>query len=161
SRSLLAQLDERAAEAASSRGGMDHADGERELGQRRLLPAEGDELTVLFEEPGVRGEIDAREPAQEVFDLDPRRVPGRLLLVEHLPMAVRRLVRADLGGDDHMVERHADPLERRVDVVAVGVREDRELPASRARVLERGAYVGKRLPGRQRARERVVFLAGK
>ena len=36
------------------------------------------------------------------------------------------------------VERHADQRERRVEVVAVGVREDRELPAARARVLERG-----------------------
>ena len=44
-----------------------------------------------------------------------------------------------------------------VDVVAVGVREDRELPAAGAQLLERAAHLGKRLPGRQRPRERVVL----
>ena len=38
-------------------------------------------------------------------------------------------------------------------IVAVGVREDRELPAAAARVLERSRDLRKRLPGRQRPRE--------
>ena len=50
---------------------------------------------------------------------------------ELLPVPVRRLVRADLLRDDDLVERHADLHLRRGDVVVVGVREDRELPAAR------------------------------
>ena len=63
-----------------------------------------------------------------------------------------RLVGADLGGDDRLVERHPDPRLRRADEIAVGVREDRELPAACLRLLERGRHLGKRLPRRQRAR---------
>jgi hypothetical protein len=59
----------------------------------------------------------------------------RHALGECLPVAMPRLVRADLRCDDRGVERHADEPERRVEVVAVGVRENGELPAASARIL--------------------------
>src|SRR5882724_7919965 len=57
------------------------------------------------------------------------------LALEGLPMLVRRLVRADLRRDDRELERHADARERCIDVVAIGVGENRELPAASARVF--------------------------
>src|SRR5580765_2625830 len=48
------------------------------------------------------------------------------------PVAVSRLVGADLGGDDRLVERNADPDLRGGDEVAVGVGEDRQPPPAPA-----------------------------
>ena len=64
------------------------------------------------------------------------------LLLERLPVAVGRLVGADLGGDDRAVERHADRRHRGVDEVAIGVRQDAEPPAARPRLLERPGTSG-------------------
>jgi hypothetical protein len=79
---------------------------------------------------------------------------------ELVPVARRRLVRADLGRDDGQVELDAEPVEGRVEKVAVGVRQDREPPAARARVLERSGHLGKRLPVGKRASERALFRGG-
>src|SRR5436309_15973137 len=68
-------------------------------------------------------------------------------------MTERRLVRADLGSHDRELERNADPLLRGLDEVAVGVGEDRELPAAGARSLKRRPRLRKRLPRRQGLRE--------
>jgi hypothetical protein len=73
---------------------------------------------------------------------------------ELLPVPVGRLVGPDLGGDDCLVERDADQLFGRGDVVGIGVREDRKAPAASASLLERGARLRERLPGRQRVCER-------
>ena len=84
--------------------------------------------------------------------------PGAL--VEDLPVLRRRLVRTDLRGDHRLVERHADRRLRRLDEVAVGVREDREPPAAGARAFQCLPRLGERRPARQRAPERVL-LAGR
>ena len=71
-------------------------------------------------------------------------------LLERAPVAERGLVRADLRRDDRLLERDADPFHRRVDVVAVGVREDRELPAALTRLLERRRHLRERPPAGRR-----------
>src|SRR5438132_14002807 len=79
---------------------------------------------------------------------------------ELVPVPGRRLVRADLGGDDREVDRYGNPCERGVEQVAVGVREDGELPAARTRVLECRRHLRERIPLRQRATERVLLGRG-
>src|SRR6476646_619357 len=76
------------------------------------------------------------------------------------PVAVSRLVGADLGGDDRLVERKADPGLRGGDEVAVGVREDGEPPPAPACLLQRTRHLRKRRPGGQRPGESVVLAVG-
>ena len=57
-------------------------------------------------------------------------------LTEDLPVLVGRLVRADFARDDRQVEANADRVHRGVDQIAVGVREDPELPAAVVRLRE-------------------------
>src|SRR5881227_4390761 len=75
--------------------------------------------------------------------------------LECTPVAERRLVRADLPRDDRELERNADARHRRLDEVAVGVRQDRELPASRSRGVEGLTRLRKNRPLRKRPRELV------
>ena len=99
---------------------------------------------------------------------------------ELLPVPVRRLVGPDVGGDDRLVERDADQLFGRGDVVGIGVREDREPPAANASLLERrrappgtvattaesrparlGVVEARRLPQSRAARARASGPPGK
>src|SRR5439155_439275 len=148
----LRPLDEPRPDPAALRLWIDNADREAEPAMG-LPPAEGDELPVLLEKPGILGEVDTAQPLAQVGHADARAPP------EELPVPMRRLVRPDLGRDDRELERHADARHRRLDEVSVRVGEDRELPAAAARVGERCLNLGKRLPGRERARERIL-LAG-
>src|SRR6266487_3951646 len=79
---------------------------------------------------------------------------------EDLPVPGRRLVRADLAGDDGQLELDADLPDRRLDEVPVGVGEDREPPAAVAHLLQGALYLGEGRPVGQRARERVALLRG-
>src|SRR3954452_15226230 len=88
-------------------------------------------------------------------------LPRRLRAEEELvPVLVRRLVGADLLRDDDLVERHADLHLRGRDEIVVGVREDRELPAAPAQLLERALHFGEGTPPRQRLREPVLLPCG-
>src|SRR5579864_5753615 len=80
---------------------------------------------------------------------------------ELLPVSVSRLVGADLRGDDRELEGNTDPTHRRVDVIAVGVGENGELPPAPASLLERRLHLRKRLPPRQRPCECVLVIACK
>ena len=118
----------------------------------------------LFAEPvdpdRAEAELACRRDVVEETRADVH-VPSRIgprARVELLPVLVAGLVRADLGRDDRELEGDTDGLHRRVDELAVGVREDRELPAARTRFLERGAHLGERLPRGQRAAERVLLV---
>src|SRR5439155_965281 len=62
---------------------------------------------------------------------------------------------------DRELERNADLLLRGLDEVAVGVGEDRELPAVGADLPERLGNLRKRPPARQRARKRVLLAGGR
>src|SRR5436305_2314568 len=77
---------------------------------------------------------------------------------ELLPVTVRRLVRADLARHDLELERDTDGPLRRLDEVAVGVREDRELPTALAGLLERRPHLRKRAPAREGGAERAAVL---
>jgi hypothetical protein len=77
---------------------------------------------------------------------------------ELFPVGGRRLVRADLGGDDGQVEADSDPRQRGVEEVGVGVGEDGKPPAAGAGPLERGRHFRERLPFGQRAAERVLLV---
>ena len=68
-------------------------------------------------------------------------------------MRVVGLVGTDLRRDDRELERDADPLQRRLDEVAIGVGEDGELPAASARILERRPHLRERHPRGKRLRE--------
>ena len=70
------------------------------------------------------------------------------LLEELQPVPVARLVRVDLRRDDRKLEGNADPRDRRLDEVAIGVREERELPAARACLFEGRANLRKGTPTR-------------
>jgi hypothetical protein len=74
-------------------------------------------------------------------------------LTEDLPVPGRGLVRADLAGDDRVVEIQADPLQRGVQQLAVRVGEDRELPAALSRLDERRRRILEHRPIWERARE--------
>src|SRR5438067_3316982 len=76
-------------------------------------------------------------------------------------MAERRLVRGDLGSHDRELERNADLLLRGVDEVAVGVGEDRELPAVGADLPKPVGHLRERTPARQRPRKRVLLAGGR
>jgi hypothetical protein len=65
------------------------------------------------------------------------------VLAERLPVARRRLVRADVAGDDRRAEGNSDGRDRRVDQIAIRVREDRETPPALARLGERRPHVRK------------------
>ena len=97
---------------------------------------------------------------QALGDVDVVRAVGPGLLAEHLPVALGRLVRADLGGDDHSLKGDADGDHRGVDQVAIGVGEDRELPAAVARFGERGGHIVEDGPRRKRASERAGLSFG-
>src|SRR6266545_1688708 len=79
------------------------------------------------------------------------------LVEEARPVAMGRLVGADLRSNDRELERDADPRHRRLDEIAVGVREDGELPAARASALQRRAYLGERLPAGQGVGQRILL----
>jgi hypothetical protein len=79
---------------------------------------------------------------------------------ELVPVSRRGLVRADLGRGDGQLELDPDPGERCLEEVRVGVREHGEPPAAVARLLERRRHLGKRVPLRQRALERVLLAGG-
>src|SRR5439155_18145945 len=75
------------------------------------------------------------------------------LLEEARPVRVLWFERAELRRDDRKLERDSDPYLRRLDEVPVCVGEDRELPASAARILERRRNLRERLPRGQRFRQ--------
>src|SRR3954468_11072482 len=77
-------------------------------------------------------------------------VTGSARLFEELqPVPVPRFVRVDLRRDDRKLEGNADSPDRRLDEVAVGVREERKLPAARARLVEGRGNLRKRAPLRE------------
>ena len=86
---------------------------------------------------------------------------GAGLLPKHLPVSLRRLVGADLGGDDHPLEGDPDGDHRGVDQVAIRVREDRELPAAIARLGQCRRDIVEHRPGRKRPGERAGLSLGK
>src|SRR5438132_12093675 len=95
-------------------------------------------LSVAVDPDRAETELARRHDIVEVALRD-MNVPVALrtgLLEELQPVAVARLVRADLRRDDRELERDADPRHRGVDELAVGVREAGELPASRAEGFE-------------------------
>jgi hypothetical protein len=73
---------------------------------------------------------------------------------------VRRLVGLDVLGDDREVDRNSELLLRRGDQVAVGVREDREHPATVPELPERRRHLRERRPVRQRVGERPGLTFG-
>src|SRR5204863_5096867 len=90
---LLGPLDEPRPEPTSLRLRMDDADCKAEL-VMSFPPAEGDELPVLLEDPGILGEVDTAQPLAQVGHADARAPPEELLLVcahqvEHLVEVVR------------------------------------------------------------------------
>src|SRR5918999_5455070 len=132
------------------------ADRRARAGGDRSLPrawlARRNELVEHGAQPGEIGELSRRRRLSLLPEaVDPDRADAELAcgsdvvevalghvdvarpirvrpLVEGSPVAVRRLVRADLRGDDRAVERDADPAQRGFDQVAIGVREGDELP---------------------------------
>ncbi len=134
--------------------------GGDERGDRRRVRARG----RANRHPGWSvhpGEASGRDVVEEARgDVHVPGTVGVRSLEEDLPVPVRGLVRADLGGDDRELERHADLRQGRIDEVSIGVGEDRELPAAGAGVLERLAHLRERLPRGQRTRERTVLVRG-
>src|SRR6476620_804092 len=72
-----------------------------------------------------------------------------MVLAEDLPVPVRRLVRADLTGDDRVVEQ-----------VAVGVREEAESPTARTRGAQARTHVVEDRPLRKRSRKGARLALG-
>src|ERR671910_2473250 len=131
------------------------ADRRARAGGERSLPrawlARRHELVEHGAQPGEIGELSRRRRLSLLPEtVDPDRADAELAcgsdvvevalghvdvarpigvrpLVEGSPVAVRRLVRADLRGDDRAVEQDADPAQRGFDQVAIGVREGDEL----------------------------------
>ena len=79
-------------------------------------------------------------------------------LGEGVPVAVGRLVGADLRGHDRPVEGDADGGQRGVDEVAVGVRQGDEPPAAPVGLAQRGGHVCEHRPAGQRASQRVTLV---
>ena len=94
------------------------------------------------------GRRDVVEEARAYVDM-PLAV-GPALREELVPVAARRLVRADLGRDDRELELDPDPSERRLEEVAVGVGEDGEPPTAGSGLLERLRHLRESIPARQR-----------
>src|SRR5439155_16428573 len=107
-------------------------------------------------EPELRRGRDVVVEARADVDMASFRRAG--LRVELLPVTVRRLVGADLTRHDLELERDADRQLRGLGEVAVGVGENRELPAARSRLLERGPQLRERAPARERGAERAAVL---
>src|SRR6476619_2456738 len=76
-------------------------------------------------------------------------------LVKDLPVPVCGLVRADLAGDYRDVERDTDRLHRRVDEIAVGIRQDPRPPPAITGRRQSLPHVAEHRPRRQRAGERA------
>ena len=131
--------------SASSRSGSGPGCSSRRLIQTRAQP----ELTRRR---------DVVEEARRDVDVTVA-VRGRRL-EEALPVPVRGLVGADVLGHDREVDRDAELLLRRGDQVAVGVGEERELPAAVAQLCERRRHVREGRPVRERPREGARLALG-
>ena len=106
------------------------------------LPSGHDVVVEALRDVHVRGRMD----------------PGPL--AKDLPVPVRRLVGADLAGDDREVERDPDRRHRRLDEIAIRVGEDREPPAARTRFLQRRTHVLEDRPLGQRPGEVAALALG-
>src|SRR5439155_19522512 len=99
---------------------------------------------------GKSGPACRRDVVKEArADVDVPRGVGAGPSREFAPVAESGLVRADLARHDRLGEGDAEQLLRGGDVVGVRVREDGELPAPSACLLEGGPSFGKRLPAGQ------------
>src|SRR6266545_4749658 len=100
----------------------------RELGGERKLGA----LSEPIDPHGRQAEFPARRDVVEQRRRNVRMVRAirPRLLEEPIPVAVRRLVRACLGGSDAEVHRDANQRQRGGEHVGVGVRENRQPPST-------------------------------
>ena len=85
---------------------------------------------------------------------------GRRRVEESLPVTVGRLVGLHVLGDDGHVDRNAELLLGRGDQVAVGVREECELPATVPELGERAGNLREGRPLGKRLGERARFALG-
>src|SRR5207244_746844 len=128
----------------------------RQLARRRWAGSLAEPVDPDGAEAELRRRRDVVEEARADVDVATlrRARPGE----ELLPVPRRRLVRADLARHDLQLERDADRPLRRLDEVAVGVRQDRELPATRPGLLECRPHLRERAPARERGAERAAVL---
>src|SRR5439155_8671106 len=152
-----------AGRARNPSGSDELIQGVREWGEVAQL-SRGRKLVLLgvaVDPDGAKPERMRRDNVVEValrhMDVSVSRGAG--FLEEAQPVRMTRLVRTDLRGHDHQLERHADLLQRGVDEVPVRVREDCKLPASRPYLLQCRAHFREGLPGGQRGGQ-ACFLTG-
>jgi hypothetical protein len=113
-------------------------------------------LIQTVRKPESRRRRDVVEEARA--DVDVPRSGRRRCERRTRPSAARGLVRADLGRDDGELELRSDPRDRRIQEVAIRVREARQPPAAGPASSSAAGTSGERRPSRAASAECVLLV---